>query len=70
MDGGRSQRISQKSKRQETSDCSLLEQAEAFAQRVLESVQALAGTANCKGVLTVVIFQNVKQQKKKYMTNF
>lgn len=31
MDGGRSQRISQKSKRQETSDCSLLEQAEAFA---------------------------------------
>ena len=50
MDGGRSQRISQKSKRQETSDCSLLEQAEAFAQRVLESVQALAGTANCKGV--------------------
>ena len=55
MDGGRSQRISQKSKRQETSDCSLLEQAEAFAQRVLELVQALAGTANCEGVLTVVI---------------
>lgn len=55
MDGGRSQRISQKSKRQETSDCSLLEQAEDFAQRVLELVQALAGTANCKGVLTVVI---------------
>ena len=55
MDGGRSQQKKKKSKRQETSDCSLLEQAEAFAQRVLESVQALAGTANCKGVLTVVI---------------
>ena len=34
MDGDRSQRISQRGKRKETSDCSLLEQAEAFAQRV------------------------------------
>lgn len=50
MNGDRSQRISQKGKCQEASDCSLLERVEAFAQGVLESVQALAGTANCKGV--------------------
>lgn len=50
MNGDRSQRISQKGKRQEASECSLLEQAEIISQRVFESIQALAGTANCKGV--------------------
>lgn len=50
MNGDCSQRISQKGKCQKASDYSLLEQAETFAQRVLESIQALAGTANCKGV--------------------
>lgn len=48
MDG--TQRLSQKSKRDKDEVCGILEQAESFARGVLESVQAVAGTTDCKGV--------------------
>ena len=44
------QRISSEGQCQETPNHSLLEQAEAVAQRVLESIQAIARTTHCKGV--------------------
>ncbi|MBP3517278.1 MAG: hypothetical protein J6K31_02495 [Parabacteroides sp.] len=50
MNENRSKRISQKIKCRETQVNGLLEKAETFARRVLESIQALAGTTACKGV--------------------
>ncbi len=43
-------RLSQGGKREETSFCSLLDEASNVARRVLESIQAIAGTTACKGV--------------------
>lgn len=50
MDGNETQRLSQNDKFHKDGVGGILEQAEAVARGVLESVQTLAGTANCKGV--------------------
>ena len=50
MDGNNAQRLPQENQCDQTPLCGLMEQAEFIAQRVLESIQALAGTTSCKGV--------------------
>ena len=50
MNESNSKRLSQEDQCNKDAVCSLLEQAETFAQGVLESIQALAGTTSCKGV--------------------
>jgi hypothetical protein len=50
MDGTGTQRLSQKDKCHQDSIGGILEEVETFAQGVLKSVQAVAGTTNCKGV--------------------
>lgn len=50
MNGTGSERLSQKSKRNQTPVDSILEKAESVAQGVLESIQKVAGTTACKGV--------------------
>ena len=50
MNESRTQRLSQDDKFNENGICEILEQAETVARGVLESVQEIAGTTNCKGV--------------------
>lgn len=50
MDGTGSERLSQENKCCKNAIGGILEQAEFIAQGVLQSVQAVAGTTNCKGV--------------------
>jgi hypothetical protein len=50
MNESSSQRLSQEDQCHQTPVRSILEQAESVAQRVLKSVQAIAGTTACKGV--------------------
>lgn len=50
MNGTGSERLSQKSKRNQTPVDSILEEAESVAQGVLESIQKVAGTTACKRV--------------------
>jgi hypothetical protein len=53
MDGNHTERLSQESECREDGENSLLESASAFAQRVLEEIEALAGTTACKSVQLV-----------------
>ena len=50
MNESRTQRLSQDDKFNENGICEILEQAETVARGVLESIQAVAGTTDCKGV--------------------
>ena len=50
MNGDNFERISQESQRQNEAEGGILESASAFAQRVLEEVEALAGSTACKTV--------------------
>ncbi len=50
MDETDTQRLSQENQRGEAPVRGILEQAETVAQRVLKSIQAVAGTTDCKGV--------------------
>ena len=50
MNESSSQQLSQEDQCHQTPVSSILEQAESVAQRVLKSVQAIAGTTACKGV--------------------
>lgn len=58
------QRLPQKNKRHKNGNCSILEQAEAIARGVLESIQTIAGTTNCK---RVQIFQLEKWAKERHI---
>ena len=48
MNGDSFKRISQEGQRQDEEEGGILEGASAFAQRVLEEIEALAGTTACK----------------------
>lgn len=61
MDGTGFKRLSQEDKRSKTPINSILEEAELVAQGVLESVQAVAGTATCKGVQITRLAEWAKQ---------
>ena len=62
MDG--TQRLSQENKCYKNKICSILEQAESVARGVLKSIQAIAGTTDCK---RVQIFQLEKWAKEKHL---
>ena len=53
MDGDYSERISQESERYQNSESSILDAASEVARRVLEEIEALAGTTSCKSVQLV-----------------
>ena len=50
MDGDYSERLSQESERYQNSESSILDAASEVARRVLEEIEALAGTTSCKSV--------------------
>ena len=50
MNGDSFKRIPQEGQRQNEAKGGILEDASAFAQRVLEEIEALAGTTACKTV--------------------
>ena len=53
MNGDYSERLSQDGECQNEADCGILESASATARRVLEEIEALAGTTACKSVQLV-----------------
>ena len=53
MNGDNTERIPQESECQNETESGILERASAFAQRVLEEIEALAGTTSCKSVQLV-----------------
>ena len=57
MNGDQVERLPQKGERRENSQYGILESASAFAQGVLESIEALAGTTTCKSVQLVKLRQ-------------
>ncbi len=61
MDGTNTERLSQENQQGEAPIRSILEQAEALAQRVLKSIQAVAGTTDCKGVQIARLVDFAKQ---------
>ena len=53
MNGDQAERIPQEGKCRNENESGILEEASAFAQRVLEEIEALAGTTACKSVQLV-----------------
>ena len=53
MDGDNIERVPQEGECRKEGECCLLEVASEVAQRVLEEIEALAGTASCKSVQLV-----------------
>ena len=62
MNGDSFKRISQEGQRQDEEEGGILESASAFAQRVLEEIEALAGTTACKTVQLVRLKQWAQEQ--------
>ena len=54
MNGDHTERLSQEGECRNETEGRILESASAFAQRVLEEIEALAGTTACKSVQLVV----------------
>ncbi len=50
MNGDYTERVSQESQRPNEAEGGILESASAFAQRVLEEIETLAGTTACKTI--------------------
>ena len=57
MNGDRTERLSQEGECREIGEGGILERASAFAQGVLEEIEALTGTASCKSVQLVRLKQ-------------
>jgi hypothetical protein len=53
MNGDHTERLSQEGECRENGESCILESASAFSQRVLEEIEALAGTTTCKAVQLV-----------------
>ena len=51
MNGDHIERLSQESECRNEAESSILESASAFAQRVVEEIEALAGTTTCRSTL-------------------
>jgi len=62
MNGDSLKRISQEGQLQNEAEGGILESASAFAQRVLEEIEALAGTTACKPVQLVRLKQWAREQ--------
>ena len=63
MDETDTQRLSQEDQRGETPVRGIMEQAETVAQRVLKSIQAVAGTTDCKRVQIARLTDFAKNNK-------
>ena len=59
MNGDNTERISQEGECGNEKEYGLLERASAFANRVLEEVEALAGTTSCKSVQLVTMTTSI-----------
>lgn len=62
QNGNNTERLSQESECRKNGDNGILERASSFAQNVLESIEALAGTTTCKSVQLVRLCQWAKEQ--------
>lgn len=62
MDGNRTERISQEGECRNEGNSCILEEASAVAQRVLEEIEALAGTTTCKSVQLVRLRKWAEEQ--------
>ncbi|MBQ6211050.1 MAG: hypothetical protein IJK42_14980 [Prevotella sp.] len=62
MNGDKAERLSQEGECREKGEYGILESASAFAQGVLESIEALAGTTACKSVQLVKLRQWAMEQ--------
>ena len=62
MNGDYTERLSQESKCQNEAKGGILESASAFAHRVLEEIEALAGTTSCKSVQLVRLKKWAQEQ--------
>jgi len=62
MNGDQTERIPQEGECRNEVYCSLLESASAVAQRVLEEIEALAGTTACKSVQLVRLRKWAEEQ--------
>jgi hypothetical protein len=62
MNGDYFERLSQESECPNEADCGILESASATAQRVLEEIEALAGTTACKSVQLVRLRKWAEEQ--------
>ena len=51
MNGNHTERLSQEGECRNEAESGILERASAFAHRVLEEIETLAGTTSCKSVL-------------------
>ncbi len=60
--GNQIERLSQKSERREDGNSGILESASAVAHRVLEEIEALAGTTACKSVQLVRLRKWAQEQ--------
>ena len=62
MNGDHTDRLSQEGECREESEGGILESASTFAQRVLEEIEALAGTTACKSVQLVKLKKWAQEQ--------
>ena len=62
MDGNHTERLSQESECRNEAESGILESASTFAQRVLEEIEALAGTKACKSVQLVRLKKWAQEQ--------
>ena len=62
MDGNNIERIPQEGECRKNGECCILESASETAQRILEEIEALAGTTACKSVQLVRLRQWAQEQ--------
>ena len=62
MNGNHTERLSQEGECRDEEEYGLLERASSFAQRVLEEIETLAGTASCKSVQLVRLKKWAQEQ--------
>ena len=62
MDGNNTERIPQEGECRKNGECCILESASETAQRILEEIEALAGTTACKSVQLVRLRQWAQEQ--------
>ena len=62
MNGDHTERLSQESECRNEAESGLLESASTFAQRVLEEIEALAGTTTCKSVQLIRLKKWAQEQ--------
>jgi len=62
MNGDQTERLSQEGECRVKGKCSILDAASAFARRVLEAIEKLAGTTACKSVQLVRLRQWAQEQ--------